>query len=302
MDSVAFERAAMATYPTRVAWDAAAADLVHVMLERWHLTPGEAYIGGEAASVLRVVTREGTPAVLKVGFPHPEAIAEALALEAWGEDICPRVFRQDAWTWSLLLERVEPGIPLSQNPVAEALEVAAGLFTRFTTVPIPEGVPTLANIVGDYVRDAHGRLPGQRVELQHLDALAGVERALADAASLIDSDGGEYFLHGDFNPGNLLLSGSDRWLVIDPKPMRGDREFDLWPLVEQLGALWTRADPVTALEARFRLITDLVGCDYSRAVRWAVVRAALSVTWHVEDGNLEAATDAARRLRVVSEL
>src|SRR6187431_1984556 len=126
MDCVAFEVAAIEAYPTRSRWDASAAEIVQTMLDRWHLEPGDAYVGGEAASVLRVTTSDGRPAVLKVGFPHPEAVGEAIALEAWGPQLCPRVLRQDPWTWSLLLERVESGIPLSRLDlsVTEALAVA----------------------------------------------------------------------------------------------------------------------------------------------------------------------------------
>lgn len=306
MDCVAFEVAAIEAYPTKSRWDASAAELVHTMLDRWHLTPGEAYVGGEAASVLRVTTRDGEPAVLKVGFPHPEAIAEALALEAWG-DRCPRVLRQDPWTWSLLLERVEPGIPLSRSdlPPTEALELASDIFAELVGVAVPAGVPALSDIVGGYLASARARLTTQRGEFDAIGATSLVERGLEDAAALADSDGGEYFLHGDYNPGNLLLHERDsetRFVVIDPKPMRGDREFDLWPLVEQLGTPWTRADPAETIARQLRLVTDRVGCDHARAVHWAFARAALNVSWYVDDGNHAAAVEATRRLQTCASL
>jgi len=304
MDCVAFEDAAIAAYPTRSAWDASAAEIVGTMLDRWHLTAGEAYVGGEAASVLRVTTRDGTPAVLKVGFPHVEGVAEALGLESWGPALSPRVLRQDPWTWSLLLDHVEPGIPLSTAGVdaAAALDIAAGLFSRLTACAIPAGVPTLPSIVGDYLASARERLRTQHAELAGLGIVELVERGLDDAADLARSDRGEFFLHGDFNPGNILSAGADRWLVIDPKPMRGDREFDLWPLVEQLGSPWTRTDPAAALAAQLRRVTDAVGCDYERAARWSFARAALNVSWYVDDGNHDAAATAAAELRVVERI
>ncbi len=307
MQTVLFETAAMVSYPSRPAWDASAAELVHTMLDRWHLTAGEAYVGGAAASVLRVTTRDGSPAVLKVGFPHAEGVGEALALEAWGAEYSPAVLRQDPWTWSLLLERIEPGIPLSRSTLtaAEALDRASAVLSVLVQSPIPEGIPTLAAIVNDYLTDARARLPEQRSTLRARGVLELVETALEDAAVLVASDGGGWFLHGDFNPGNLLLdrsSGVDRWRVIDPKPMRGDREFDLWPIVEQVGSPFSRPDPTAVLAEQLRLVVDRVGCDYERAVRWAVVRAALDVTWYVEDDNHAAVESASARLRVVAAL
>lgn len=307
MDCAAFEVAAIEAYPSKSRWDASAAELVQTMLDRWHLTPGAAFVGGEAASVLAVTTRDGQPAVLKVGFPHPEAIGEAIALEAWGSGLCPRVLRQDAWTWSLLLERAEPGIPLSRSglPVDAALNIASTLLGQFSAVEVPAGVPNLRDIVGDYLASARARLDRQRAEFDALAVTALLGRALEDAADLAASDSGDYFVHGDYNPGNLLLDTRgevERWLVIDPKPMRGDREYDVWPLVEQIGDPWDRPDAVAAIARHLEFVTDRVGCDYARAARWAFARAALNVSWFVDDGNHAAAAEAARRLRVCAEL
>jgi streptomycin 6-kinase len=217
------------------------------------------------------------------------------------------VLKQDPWTWSLLLERVEPGTRLSDAdlPVARALAIASELFAKFVEVDIPADVPDLADIMTGYLSNAHGRLDGQRAELEALGVRELVESGLADVAALAASTDDDYFLHGDYNPGNLLLDeheGSDRWRVIDPKPMRGDREFDLWPLVEQLGSPWTRPDPASVLRDQLLLVTENTGCDYARAARWAFGRSALDVTWYLEDSNREAAAAAARKLRIAREL
>src|SRR5688572_29034049 len=98
MDSAPFELSPIDAYASRQAWDATAAELVGTMLNRWHLTPQQAYTGGEAAAVLAVTTSDGTHAVLKVGYPHVESVWEAVGLESWGAPLAPRVLRQDAWT------------------------------------------------------------------------------------------------------------------------------------------------------------------------------------------------------------
>ena len=303
MDAVAFESSSIERYRSKDDWDATAAELVGTMLDRWHLTAGEPYVGGEAASVLRVTTAEGSPAVLKVGFPHLEAIWEAVALESWGQPLAPRVLRQDAWTWALLLERVEPGVPLSKAglPDDQALAAAAELYRAVSSRPVPPGVATLPDIMTVYLANAHARRAEQSAHLARLDAAALLDRGLAEVEALAATDGAGAFLHGDFNPGNVLSSGWG-WMVIDPKPMVGDPEFDLFPLLEQLGTPLARSHPHEVIEQHLLEVTRIVGCDAARTARWCFARSALNLSWLLEDGNVTAAADTVRELRLWRDL
>jgi len=285
MDCGPFEIHGISSFPTRSEWDASAADLVRVMLDRWHLIPGSALVGGETGSVLNVTTRDGQPAILKVGFPHPEAVWEAVALEAFGPAIAPRVLRQDPWTWSMLLEPVVPGTTLAQSslPVMERIGIGIAVLRTIAVTTPPGGIPQLREVVGDYLVSAERRLPAQRAELDSLGVLAAVELGLSAAQDLIATDRRSAFLHGDFNPNNILL-GATGWRVIDPKPMRGDCEYDVWPLVSQLPA---SVPLVHRLEA--------LGVDTRRAAQWGVARAALSLTWAIDEKT--ATTVAVRELR-----
>ncbi len=293
MDAVAFELAALEAWPSKSAWDAAAAGLVASALDRWHLTAGDAYVGGESGAVLRVTTADGDPAVLKVGFPHVEAVGEAIALEAWGADLAPQVRRQEPWTWWMLLDRVDPGIPLSRAGLAAdaALEVGATLLGELAATRPPPGLPTLREIVSEYLRSARARGPRRAAQLGSAEQL--VERGFVEAETLLADDRPVALLHGDFNPGNILQADRARWRVIDPKPMRGDLEFDLWPLVAQVGDPLSRERPEGRLEAQLDRVAGIVGADADRAARWGFSRAALDVTWAVEEGRSSAASLAA---------
>ena len=252
MERVAFESTAIELYSSRSSWDATAADLVRTMLERWGLVPGAAFVGGEAASVLHVTTGDGIEAVLKVGFPHVEAVGEAIALESWGHGLAPRVLRQDPWTWSMLLERLRPGTSLRESslPTLERVRIGSDLLRRISATTAPPGIPTVTEIAGHY---------------------------------LSASDSGTGFVHGDLNPNNVLES-QGRWMVIDPKPMAGGPEFDVWPLVTQLGDL---------RDLEYRLAET--GFTSDRTVLWGIARSALDVTWAVMDSR--PATEAVRVLR-----
>ena len=300
---VAFEESPIESYRSRDDWDATAAELVGTMLDRWHLTAGAAYVGGEAASVLRVTTADGVPAVLKVGFPHFEAVWEAVALEVWGPPLAPRVLRQDAWTWTLLLERVEPGIPLSKAglPVEEGLQIAAELYRDLSSRPVPPGVAMLPEVMEIYLTNARAGLPGQAAELARLGVTGLVELGLDEVAELTATDGAGAFLHGDYNPGNVISSG-DGWRVIDPKPMLGGAEFDLFPMLEQLGPLLAGPDPRERIERHLLDAARIIGCDAGRAARWCFARSALNMSWLLEDGNHTAAVATVPELKLWKQL
>ena len=282
MTGVPFERSVTEAFASKAAWDATTLELVATMLDRWHLTAGAAFEGGVAASVIAVTTSDGTPAVLKVGYPHWEAIYEAVGLDAYGAELAPRVLRQDAWTWSLLIESVEPGIQLSKTTLAPdaALTAAARLHRRLAASPVPEGVPTLAEVVESYLRPA-------RVLAN--DPL--VSRALDELDRLSTDSAPTMLLHGDFNPGNILTSGAG-FRVIDPKPLVGDPAFDLWPLLEQVGV---------PSEASLALLARITGYPPDRIARWCFARAGLNVTWLLDDvdepPNLALADAALERVR-----
>ena len=86
-------------------------DDLQAAVERWSLTLGEPYEQGAAGYTTRASLPDGTPAVLKLVHPHRESEHEADALRAWDGDGAVRLLAQDGD--ALLLERCEPGTPLS---------------------------------------------------------------------------------------------------------------------------------------------------------------------------------------------
>lgn len=68
--------------------------------------------------------------MLKVQFPHLEREHEAEALRCWNGQGAVRLFDHDPIHHALLIERCEPGNPLSCSTADEAMEVFAGLLPR----------------------------------------------------------------------------------------------------------------------------------------------------------------------------
>ncbi|MCU1405587.1 MAG: aminoglycoside phosphotransferase [Glaciihabitans sp.] len=300
VECVPFEDAAIEAYPSVDAWQSTASVTVATMLHRWQLTAGAAFVGGISGATLRVTRADGTPAVLKVAYPHVEGKWEAVGLQALPEDLHPAVLQQDAWTWSMLLEEVTPGRPLAANGAAkdlrEALIIGGRLHHGLTRAAVPNRLPRLADAMRDYSAVATDRLEAQKFELDGLGVGDVVAAAIQELSALSGSGPDGALLHGDFNPGNILDAGDGRWVTIDPKPLVGDPSYDLWPLVSQLGAPFRSSKPAAQLTEQMAIAADAAGCDQQRASRWAWARTALNVTWYLAEGNPDQARAEANAL------
>ncbi len=84
--------------------------------------------------------------------------------------------------------------------------------------------------------------------------------------------------------------------------MVGDREFDVFPLIEQLGSPLTAAAPLPALERHLLEFTRIVGCDPARTARWCFARSALNLSWLLEDGDHSGAAAMMPELRMWKQL
>ena len=239
------------------AWVAGVPRLVRDLLEEWDLVVDGGLMRGETAVVVPV-TSGGTPAVLKVGWPHDEGRHEILGLQTWHGRGAVRMLRADPRRHALLLERLHP-LDLTDVPVLDACEVVAGLY-RLLHVPAPPQLVPLTRYVGEWADDL-ALLP-RRSPVPHriVDQAVHLARGLvSDPAST------GTLVHGDLHYGNVLAADRDQWLAIDPKPVSGDPHYEIAPL------LWNRWEEVvssgdvrTAVRRRFHTVVDVAGLDEDR--------------------------------------
>jgi streptomycin 6-kinase len=199
--------------------------------------------------------------VLKVQFPDRESEHEADALRLWAGEGAVRLLDDDPERHALLLERARPGTPLSELEADDALDVAIGLLPRLWK---PAGAPfrPLADEAAwwvSYLPDEWEEA-GRPFERRLLDAALDALRALGP------TQGEQVLLHQDLHAGNVLRAEREPWLVIDPKPLAGEREFGVAALVRggELGD--SRRDVLDRLD---RLTAEL-GLDRDRARGWAL--------------------------------
>jgi streptomycin 6-kinase len=228
---------------------------VQAAAERWSLAIGEPYERGAGGHTTRATLDDGTPVVLKLVRPHRESEHEAEALRAWDGDGAIRLLAQDGD--ALLLERCEPGTPLSAAGQDAALDVLIGLLPRLWR---PAGEPF--NSLVDEAAWWYPKLPQTRI--------GDAAREAIDA--LASTQGEQVLLHQDLHGDNVLSAGREPWLVIDPKPLAGEREFAVAPIVRSRELGEAKRDVLH----RFDRLTAELGLDRERARGWTIAQ---TVAW-----------------------
>jgi streptomycin 6-kinase len=259
--------------------------LVEECAEGWSLRLGEPFPYAYASLTLPATLPDGSGVVLKIQFPDRESEHEALALDHWAGEGAIRLIAHDSKRHALLLERCIPGTPLSDLDQDEALDVTIGLLPRLWK---PAGPPfrslaeQAARWAGDLPQD--WERTGRPFERRLLDA------ALEALVRLPDSQGQQVLVHQDLHAGNVLRAEREPWLVIDPKPLTGEREFGIAALVrgDELGR-----SPKHVSHRLDRLTADL-GLDRDRSRMWTLAQ---TLAWAFEgDEVLQAHVEVARWL------
>lgn len=217
----------------------------------WGLTLGARIAAGRYS----FVAPADDHAILKVTpVDDDQADHEADALALWDGDGAVRLLRHDPPRRALLLERARPGTDAVALGEVEAAAALMSAGRRIWRAPRPDqSFRTVHDWVERWVpRDAaaHPLAPEARRIYESMDIGVNV------------------VVHGDLHHYNLLRDGA-RWVVIDPKPILGEPEFDIPTFLWNPLARW--AETRTALERRIRLFVD-AGLDGERIRRWAIVR------------------------------
>ncbi|GHJ46962.1 hydroxyurea phosphotransferase [Catellatospora sp. TT07R-123] len=281
-------------------WLARLPELIEQARDRFGLTLSPPLHGGSCSWVAPARLPDGTRAIVKIAWPHPEMQGEAAALRHWHGSGAVRLLAHDPQHHVLLLERCEPGLPLGDSPApaAERLRIGAELLNRLWEAEPPGGFDALDAVTAhwaDLVDERMARLrPGYDPGL-----VAEGARLLRE---LPGTAGRRVLLHGDFNPGNVLSCGDGRWAAIDPKPMTGDPAYDPWPLLEQVDDPFARPDPARVLAARRDLLAEALALDPARIIAWAVARRVETALWLAHHGDVGGGAAVMGEARVLADL
>ena len=231
------------------------------------MTPREAFEPGAASVFVQaVVTADGEDAVLKIQDPHRESEHEAAALELWSGEGAVRLLEHDPEEHALLLERCVPGTPLWEAGREAALDVFIELLPRLWK-PVGEPFRPLADEAAWWA---------EHLPEQDWSAAPDVLDAALEALRELPSTQGEpVLLNQDLHGENVLAAQREPWLAIDPKPLAGEREFGIAPIVRSFELGHSKEDVLY----RFDRLTSELGLDRERARGWTIAQTA-AWTWN----------------------
>jgi streptomycin 6-kinase len=183
------------------------------------------------------------------------------------------------------LERAVPGTSLLDEPDEDrAMLLAADLLERLW-IPDPEDIDTVADEVARWANTLPGRnrAEGGPIDEELIDEASALLRELAS------SQKETVLLHGDLHLGNVLAAQREPWLAIDPKPLVGEREFDVTALIrDKQEELVADVDAgQERVQHRFDLLSDRLACDRERLKGWSVAIMVDYALWCFETDDRE---------------
>jgi len=190
----------------------------------------------------------------------------------------------------MLLERCVPGTSLREIPEAEQDAVIAGLLRRmWRRPPAVHPFRSLETMLAHWSAEAEGSIahaddPGlvrEGIELFHSLPCAATQRVV---------------LATDLHAGNVLRSGREPWLVIDPKPFLGDPAYDATQHLLNCGdRLLAQPDQT------IKKFAELLEVNAERVGLWTFARVAVSSA-AVDSSEADWSTHLARTLRATTSL
>jgi len=274
-------------------WLSGVENLVEELGSRWSLEVG-AGTATEEAYLVEVV-RAGEPLVLEVSYPDGWWAETTAAFEAWRGDGTVRLFEHDP-RGARLLERTG-GMPSGSDEPAILRDVCA-IAPRLWIAP-PDGITTVAVEVRAWAAE---------IQERHVRAGRPFERELVRSAmdtlsTLGPTQGERVLLHGDLHLASLALA-DERRVLIGPRPLVGEREFDVASLVRDapLALLNDVNEGRRRVKERVDLVVEELGCNPNRLKGWAVATGVDQGIWCAENGDHGTGTalvETARMIRAI---
>jgi streptomycin 6-kinase len=240
------------------------------LAERWEVELKSLIQRGSMSVVILCRASDGRPAVLKVSPDQTRLADEAAALARWHTFHVPAVLAVDETVGALLLEAIEPGIPLVESVAYPSMESMIELMTSLHADGPPATYRPVAHRVA-YLFDSGIKHYERNPQLVGLIPADLYERGRQLAMRLAEEAPSIVLLHGDLTPVNILDGGEERGLVaIDPAPCLGDPAFDAIDLV-----LW-RAEDADTMATRAEQLAPAIGADPERLLDWCTAFAGMT--------------------------
>ena len=250
------------------------------MRDRWDWRPAPPLGHATPVHVRPVTLGNGDPAILKTVTPGRGCELEAAALRAFDGRGIVRLLDADLDNGLILLERIDPGLPMRYVADEDAAIAAASHVMRAlrATPPAPS-FPTTSDWAGG-LAFLRARFHG---------GTGPLPAALVDAAERVFDDlhasaSERVLLHGDLHHDNILSATRASWLAIDPKGVVGEPAYEPGALLRNpLPDLLRSPNPRRLLGRRIDGLSEALDLDRRRVAAYAFAQAVLAAWWQFED-------------------
>lgn len=267
-----------------VEWLAQLPQMIQAAANKWELTVQRPVDNLSYNYVAHVSRKDGTPAILKMGFPNREIFTEMDTLQIYNGNGMVKLLELDRDNATFLIDRVSPGMELSDlGDDDEATRVVCRIIQELRrSAPENHNFPTLAYWAKAFGRykaafDQNGPLP-----------MAHVNLAEAYFNELNASTDDEVLLHGDLHHFNVLQGENNQWVAIDPKGVIGDYAFETARFLHNPYPHFLIQDDLKShIDRRVSIVCDMLGFDRQKVLIWGFCDTMLSLAWSVEDGDVD---------------
>jgi streptomycin 6-kinase len=259
-----------------IAWIDALPTVIEKIFKQWKLKNITSVENMSYHYVAKAWCSDGKPVVLKIGFDKKAILDEKQALSYFDGNAAIRLLDYDEQYNALLLEQAIPGTTLkSFYPIKDEFVIDCYVNTVKTLLCKSSSSIDQFRPIKDWLKALDA------VQLNRIPN-ALLQRAIDLKAFLLSTMTKEVVLHGDLHHDNILKN-NDTWIVIDPKGIVGEPEF------EMAAFDFIHADEIDNSEIkklfhrRLNLMAEKSKLSAERIKNWVFVRLILSAAWHVED-------------------
>lgn len=246
--------------------------LVEKYVQKWRL-----HIEGPVDNlsyhyVVKVRDGRERPLILKLGVPGKDVTREIYATQLYNGDRFAKLEAFNEKDGVLLLERLEPGIMLSEVKDEEASILHYVDVWKAIRRPGSQSFPSIYEwftALDEYVA-THAKQNGPISTIL-------LEQARLYAKEIQITSAGDELLHGDLHHYNILYDQERGWCGIDPKGVVGDVYFDFVPIL--FNELYSLSD----LKRRVERICSLLEINKKRLLKASLALLTLQTCWALED-------------------
>ncbi len=254
-----------------VAWLQGLGALVDELERDWGLAVGATLHGGTGSYVAEATTRDGDPAILKLGMPGEDITGEIATLALAEGRGYVRLLRHDAERAAMLQERLGPSLSsLDLSTEDRMAAICRTLKSAWIPAPPDLGLMTgaeKARWLADFIGRTWEELDRPCSERAVAQGLAYAERR----AAAFDPDA-SVLVHGDAHDHNTLqVPGTDLFRFVDPDGLVAESACDLAVPMREWSADLLAGDPLALGLARCARLSALTGVEAQAIWEWGVM-------------------------------